>query len=65
MHICRRTLARVRWPVSHVAPDLAYAVSSLAQASPTTVTWKRARQLKLVVVMPLDASFAKEPDLES
>ena len=50
VHKFRSTLAKVRWPVSHVVPDLAYAVSSLAQVSPTSLDWDRVRQLNLVIV---------------
>jgi hypothetical protein len=50
VHMFRSTLAKVRWPVSHVVPELAYAVSSLAQVSPTALEWEQARQLNLVVV---------------
>ena len=49
VHIFRSVLAKVRWPVSHVVPELAYAVSSLAQVGPTALTWEQARQLNLVV----------------
>jgi hypothetical protein len=42
-------LAKVRWPVSHVVPELAYAVSSLAQVSPQTLNKDHVRQLNLVV----------------
>jgi hypothetical protein len=50
VHMFRSTLAKVRWPVSHVVPELAYAVSSLAQVSPAALEWDQARQLNLVVV---------------
>ncbi len=49
VHAFRGVLAKVRWPVSHVVPELAYAVSSLAQVSPQALNWDHARQLKLVV----------------
>ena len=49
-HVFKSTLAKVRWPVSHVVTHLAYAVSSLAQVSPTSLDWDRAQQLNLVVV---------------
>ena len=50
LHMFRSTLAKVRWPVSHVVPKLAYAVSSLAQVSPVALEWEQARPLNLVVV---------------
>ena len=31
VHVFISALAEVRWPVSHVLPELAYAASSLAQ----------------------------------
>ena len=34
VHAFRSVLANVRWPVSHVVPELAYGGSSLAQTSP-------------------------------
>ena len=34
IHAFRSVLAKVRWPVSHVVPEFAHAVSSLAQVSP-------------------------------
>jgi hypothetical protein len=40
-HACRGVLAKARWPVSHVAPELAYVVGSLAQASPRDLSGGR------------------------
>jgi hypothetical protein len=59
VHMLRSTLAKVRWPVSHVVSDLAYAVSSLAQVSPTSLDWDRVRQLNLVIVTLKQMSHAK------
>ena len=42
-------MAKVRWPVSHVVPELAYGVISLAQTSPQNLTWDHVRRLNLVV----------------
>jgi hypothetical protein len=51
VHMFRGTLAKVRWPVSHVVPEMAYAMSSVAQVGPTALTWEQVRQLSLVVMM--------------
>ena len=48
-HKFRSTLAKVRWPVNHVVPDLAYPVSSLAQVSLKSLDWEHVRKLNLVV----------------
>ena len=49
VHAFRSVLAKVRWPVSHVVPELAYGVSSLAQTSPQSLNWDHVRRLNLVV----------------
>ncbi len=43
VHNFKSVLAKVRWPVSHVVPELAYGVSSLAQTSPQCLTWDHVR----------------------
>ena len=51
VHVFKSMLAKVRWPVSHDVPKLAYALSSLAQISPAVLKWEQARQLNLVAVV--------------
>ena len=71
VHAFRSVLAKVRWPVSHVVPELAYGVSSLAQTSPQSLNWDHVRRLNLVVKAlkkasdAFDASFAKEPGMRA
>ncbi len=48
VQVFRSVLAKACWPVN-VVPELAHAVSSLAQVSPQALDWDRVRQLNLVV----------------
>jgi hypothetical protein len=49
VHMFRSVLAKVRWPVSHVIPELAYSVSALAQVRPQDLSEDHVKQLNGVV----------------